>query len=176
MILAFIDLAANDMDEEERETLSLRRRRESRRGSADQISVGLDIVGRAGGENRPVRRGLSKEKKQQMAIAVSTTEEEDDGDFVMEVVPKTPDELTRIKAAVKANFLFQHLNETQAKQVYDVMKRVAVKKGDVVIRQHDQVSHVFEATHPPSRIAPPPSSPRLLSNSTTSLLAPLALK
>ena len=57
----------------------------------------------------------------------------------MEVVPKTPEELTRIKAAVKANFLFQHLNEMQAKQVYDVMKRVAVKKGDVVIRQGDQV-------------------------------------
>lgn len=57
----------------------------------------------------------------------------------MEIVSKTPDELTRIKAAVKANFLFQHLNDTQAKQVYDVMKRVAVKKGDVVIRQGDQV-------------------------------------
>lgn len=98
MILAFID-SASDMNDEacvirprngvprrllsaslrgwrtraqERESLSLRRRRESRRGSADQISVGLDIVGRAGGENRPVRRGLSKEKKQQMAIAVST--------------------------------------------------------------------------------------------------------
>ena len=71
MILAFID-TASDMNDEERDALSLRRRRESRRGSADQISVGLDIVGRAGGENRPVRRGLSKEKKQQMAIAVST--------------------------------------------------------------------------------------------------------
>ena len=117
----------------------MRRRRESRRGSADQISVGIDVVGRAGGENRPVRRGLSKEKKQQMAIAASAAAEEDDGgDWVMEVVPKTPDELSRIKAAVKANFLFQHLNDTQAKQVYDVMKRVAVKKGDVVIRQGDQ--------------------------------------
>ena len=39
-------------------------------------------------------------------------------------------QLERIKAAVKANFLFQHLNEQQSKQVYDVMKRVAVKKGD----------------------------------------------
>jgi len=139
IILAFVDTATTEMNEEERDALSLRRRRESRRGSAGQISVGLDIVGRAGGENRPVRRGLSKEKKQQMAIAVSTAaEEEDAGDWVMEVVPKTPDELTRIKAAVKANFLFQHLNDTQAKQVYDVMKRVAVKKGDVVIRQGDQ--------------------------------------
>ena len=66
-------------------------------------------------------------------------DDDDAGDFVMEIVQKTADELMRIKAAVKANFLFQHLNDTQAKQVYDVMKRVAVKKGDVVIRQGDQV-------------------------------------
>ena len=92
-----------------------------------------------GRRERPVRRGLSKEKKQQMAIAVSAAVEEDDGgDWVMEVVPKQPAELERIKKAVKANFLFQHLNDTQAKQVYDVMKRVAVKKNDVVIRQGDQ--------------------------------------
>ena len=135
MILAYLDIGNEDADR-----LSQRQRRQSRRGSADQISVGLDIVGRAGGENRPVRRGLSKEKKQQMAIAVSSTaaEEEDTGDWVMEVVPKSAAELERIKTAVKANFLFQHLNEQQAKQVYDVMKRVAVKKGDVVIRQGDQ--------------------------------------
>lgn len=68
----------------------------------------------------------------------SGEEEDDAGDWVMEVVPKTPEELMRIKAAVKANFLFQHLNDAQAKQVYDVMKRVAVKQGDVVIRQGDQ--------------------------------------
>ena len=134
MILAFVEGAGFAEPSQ-----SEKPRRVSRRGSADQITVGLDIVSRQGGENRPVRRGLSKEKKQQMAIAMSTSvEEEETGDWVMEVVPKTPEQLERIKAAVKANFLFQHLNETQAKQVYDVMKRVAVQKGDVVIRQGDQ--------------------------------------
>jgi len=136
MILAFVD---KNEDDGAGDMSQMRKRRESRRGSADQISVGLDIVGRAGGENRPVRRGLSKEKKQQMAIAMSSAvEEEDNSDFVMEVVPKSAEQLERIKTAVKANFLFQHLNEKQAKQVYDVMKRVTVKKGDVVIRQGDQ--------------------------------------
>ena len=52
-------------------------------------------------------------------------------------MPKTAEEIARIKAAVRANFLFQHLNETQAQQVYDVMKRVPVMKGEVVIRQGD---------------------------------------
>jgi serine/threonine protein phosphatase PrpC len=69
MILAFVD---KNEDDGAGDMSQMRKRRESRRGSADQISVGLDIVGRAGGENRPVRRGLSKEKKQQMAIAMSS--------------------------------------------------------------------------------------------------------
>uniref|UniRef100_A0A7S2DG28 protein-serine/threonine phosphatase n=1 Tax=Haptolina brevifila TaxID=156173 RepID=A0A7S2DG28_9EUKA len=135
MILAFLDISEAGAGEEG--ISSMRKRRESRRGSADQISVGIDIVGRAGGENRPVRRGLSKEKKAAMAI-VTAEIEDDKNDWVMEVVPKTAEERERIKAAVKANFLFQHLNEAQSKQVYDVMKRVTVKKGDVIIRQGDQ--------------------------------------
>jgi len=133
MILAFVDKEGGAD-----EALESNRKRNSRRGSADQISVGLDIVGRAGGENRPVRRGLSKEKKQQMSIAAASMADEDLSDWVMEKVPKKPEELERIKAAVKANFLFQHLNDSQAQLVYDVMKRVEVKKGDVVIRQGDQ--------------------------------------
>jgi len=132
MILAFVDVAqTSDVNAESPSRMS------KRRGSADQISVGMGIVA-AGGENRPVRRGLSKEKKAAMAISVTAEADEDTSDWVMEVVPKTAQELERIKAAVKANFLFQHLNEMQAKQVYDVMKRVTVKKGDVVIRQGDQ--------------------------------------
>ena len=77
MILAFVDNANNAASTSPDEESTARNRRQSRRGSADQISIGLDVVGRAGGENRPVRRGLSKEKKQQMAIAVSTAAEEE---------------------------------------------------------------------------------------------------
>mmetsp|Transcript_17789 Transcript_17789/g.45577 ORF Transcript_17789/g.45577 Transcript_17789/m.45577 type:complete len:1043 (-) Transcript_17789:686-3814(-) len=135
MILAFVDLAKNaDGSAPD----SMRNQKGSRRGSADQISVGHDIVGRPGGENRPVRRGLSKEKKQQMSIAAAQMAEEDLSDWVMEKVPKNPEQLARIKAAVKANFLFQHLNDSQSQLVYDVMKRVEVQKNDVVIRQGDQ--------------------------------------
>lgn len=134
MILAFIDKGTDEGEVPE----SMRKNRGSRRGSADQISVGLDIVGRAGGENRPVRRGLSKEKKKQMSIATAAMAEEDLTDWVMEKVPKSPDELKRIAEAVKANFLFQHLSGAQTQMVYDVMKKVSVSKGDVVIRQGDQ--------------------------------------
>lgn len=140
MIMAFLDWDEAGPDPgaaaaDPRRRLS---RRESRRGSADNIGIGLDVVSRGGGENRPVRRGLSKEKRQAMMVAESAmAAEDDDSDWKPEIVPKSPDEVTRIRAAVRANFLFQHLNEQQAQQVYNVMKRVPVKKGEVVIRQGD---------------------------------------
>ena len=64
--------------------------------------------------------------------------EDDDSDWKPEIVPKSPDEVTRIRAAVRANFLFQHLNEAQLLKIFDVMKRVPVSKSEVVIRQGDQ--------------------------------------
>jgi len=134
MILAFFDKAEEeDLDDD----ATQHRRNSQRRGSADGISVGMATV-LAGGENRPVRRGLSKEKKKAMAIMAAAAAEEDTSDWVMEVVPKTALELERIQRAVKANFLFQHLNETQSKQVYDVMKKQEIKAGDTVIRQGDE--------------------------------------
>lgn len=138
MILGFLEGESATADDNPSDTT--RRRRESRRGSADQISVGLDIVSRAGGENRPVKRGISKEKRQALAIAASTMaeDEEDDADYDPGVVPKTPDEIDRISSAIKANFLFAHLNQAQRQKTFDVMKRVPVKKGEVVIRQGDQ--------------------------------------
>ena len=139
MILGFLEGDMGAGTEDAAVAADPKRRRESRRGSADQISVGLDIVSRSGGENRPVRRGLSKEKKQALTIATSSIEEEDDGaDYDPGLVPKTPDEFKRISSAVKANFLFAHLNEQQRTKIFEVMKRVPVKKSDVVIRQGDQ--------------------------------------
>merc|ERR1719345_455931 len=62
---------------------------------------------------------------------------EEDSDWKPEKVEKTAAEFARIKSAVRANFLFQHLNEKQKQLVFDVMKRVPVKSGEVVIRQGD---------------------------------------
>merc|ERR1740133_202402 len=137
MIMAFLDWSDGDGSTDPASGPRLSRR-ESRRGSANNIGIGLDVVSRAGGENRPVRRGLSKEKRQAMMVQENAmAAEEDDTDWKPEKVPKTAEEIARIKAAVRANFLFQHPNETQAQLVYDVMKRVPVMKGEVVIRQGD---------------------------------------
>ena len=142
MILAFLEVGEDagglECDASEEASAVMRRkssRRESRRGSASAVSIGLDTVGRPGGENRPVRRGLSKEKRQ--AINLAQTQEDDEEDHELEVIPKSDAEIETIRRSVKANFLFSHLNEQQAKKVFDVMKRVSVVRGEVVIKQGD---------------------------------------
>ena len=130
MILAFVDRANGQSGREQPRPGPLST---SRHGSPDQMSAGLGVVG----ENRPVRRALSKEKKSQMSISSTPSEAEDLSDWAMETIPKTRAELARIRGAVKTNFLFQHLNEAQQQLVFDVMKRVEVSRGDVVIRQGD---------------------------------------
>jgi len=140
MIVAFIDGGAGTADVEMPETPpSARRkssRRESRRGSADQIFLGLDLVA-SGGENRPVRRGLSKEKRQAMTVAATAVKDEFDPNYEPPKYPKSEAERDKLKSAVKANFLFQHLNESQLQTVFDAMQRVNVKKGEKVITQGD---------------------------------------
>jgi serine/threonine protein phosphatase PrpC len=110
----------------------------------DDAAMGGGVTGGAAGlgaaEMRPVRRGLSKEKKKAMAIMTKSASDPDEdlSSWVAEVIPKTEQEIERIERAVKANFLFQHLHEAQIKTVYDVMKRREVHAGDVVIRQGEE--------------------------------------
>lgn len=100
----------------------------------DLVNLGLDL----GDGNRPVRRGLSKEKKSMIMSTQSAVAEDDFGDAEkVEPTPKTADELLRISAAVKTNFLFAHLNDAQRQELYLAMKRTEVKAGEVVIRQGD---------------------------------------
>ena len=104
--------------------------------------------GDAGGfgvDNRPVRRGLSKEKKRQMSVNYGDdTVLNFGGAFApLEKVPKSVIEIERIRTAVRANFLFAHLNAEQLQLVIDSMVRVSVCKGDVVIRQGDEGDNFY---------------------------------
>lgn len=53
------------------------------------------------------------------------------------VFPKTPEQLTRIRASIAKNFIFRDLDEEQETGVLAAMQEVAVPKGEVVIRQGD---------------------------------------
>ena len=59
------------------------------------------------------------------------------------MVRKSEEEIKRIKAALKGNFLFQNLPTSQTRQIYDVMKRKQVKAGEVVIKQGDKGEEFF---------------------------------
>ena len=96
---------------------------------------------------RPVRRNVSREK-QKYIIEKATTNDSTRSCSEMtphEVKklmlslnnPKTEAEKTSILGAISENFLFRHLNETQLDSLVEVIQRVPVKKGDVVIKQGD---------------------------------------
>ena len=91
MIMAFLDWSEADGSSDAGGHAPRLSKRESRRGSANNIGIGLDVVSRAGGENRPVRRGLSKEKRKAMMVQENAmAAEEDDSDWTPEKVPKSP--------------------------------------------------------------------------------------
>ena len=105
------------------------------------ISLGLSVVGSGSEELRPVRRALSAEMRAKVEID-SRGNGDADEDLLLRgwspvAVPKTETELGRIRAAVKANAIFDQLSELQRKQVYSVMRRVEVSGGELVIRQGD---------------------------------------
>ena len=109
-----------------------------------------------------VRRGLSAEKKKKLGVTLEAVEEEDEGEWLMETHAKTKAEIARIKLALKGNFLFQHLPETQSKQIYDCMRRTEVTAGEVVIQQGDKGESFYvlddgeykvAAMHPAAMIA-----------------------
>ncbi|EOD31039.1 hypothetical protein EMIHUDRAFT_63702, partial [Emiliania huxleyi CCMP1516] len=66
-----------------------------------------------------------------------------DDDFAPPVAQKTEEESARIRAAVKANFLFAYLNEAQLRRVLDAMVRRDVAAGEVVIRQGDPGDYFY---------------------------------
>lgn len=53
------------------------------------------------------------------------------------VYPKTPEQVQRIKASIKDNFIFRDLDEEQETGVLNAMQEIRVSANEVVIRQGD---------------------------------------
>ena len=96
--------------------------------------------------HRPVRRNISREK-QKYIIEASSSEGKNSANEMSphEVkklmtslkIEKTKQEEKNILSAISENFLFRHLNETQLHSLVEVIQRVPVVAGDVVIKQGD---------------------------------------
>lgn len=61
----------------------------------------------------------------------------------MPVYHKTPEQLARIRNAIKDNFLFRNLDEEQEHDVLAAMKEVQVKPGEIVIQQGDAGDYFY---------------------------------
>lgn len=66
------------------------------------------------------------------SIAVDSTTDEP-----LPVYPKSSEQLARIKASIKNNFIFRDLDEEQETGVLNAMREVHVPRNEVVIRQGD---------------------------------------
>jgi len=84
---------------------------------------------------------------------------------VLPVYPKSAEQLRRIKAAIRNNFIFRDLDEEQEKGVLDAMQERKVVKNEVVIRQGDvgEYFYVVEAGRLNCYIRPEPLPPNWLS-------------
>lgn len=146
LILAYIDVADKgkaprpaSKEEIAQYEASVKMGRRLSMGTAEGLSLGLSVMG-SGGEIKPVRRGLSEEKQAAMAQTGGQTDEGRDDELLtweLKVVPKTEAELDRIRSSVMGNFLFHHLNPSQADQIFSCMQRKQVVPGEVVINQGD---------------------------------------
>ncbi|KAJ0405767.1 hypothetical protein P43SY_003617 [Pythium insidiosum] len=89
---------------------------------------------------RPVRRGMSKEKRRaQLRKDMAELVKEEDLAYRVSdhVIPKTPEHMAIIHKITRDNWLFRQLTQPQKEDIYAVMERIAVKSGDVVIKQGD---------------------------------------
>ena len=57
--------------------------------------------------------------------------------------PKTPEQLKRIKAAIRDNFIFRDIEDKQLQAVLGAMEEVHVASNEVVIRQGDQGDYFY---------------------------------
>lgn len=89
---------------------------------------------------RPVRRGMSKEKRRaQMRKDMAQLVKDEDlayrvGDHL---IPKTPEQRRMLEKITNGNWLFRQLTQVQKEDIFAVMERITVSSGDIVIQQGD---------------------------------------
>jgi serine/threonine protein phosphatase PrpC/CRP-like cAMP-binding protein/serine/threonine protein kinase len=85
---------------------------------------------------RPVRRGMSKEKTKRLQAIAHATEEVDPNYRMQDhFFEKSLEDNALIQARVRGNFLFEHLSAQQVTTICKLFEPLSVKQGDRVIRQ-----------------------------------------
>jgi len=114
-------------------------------------------------EMRPVRRGMSKDKRKRMKAVTKISDEvyEQVRNFDVEAhtSPKTPEQEQQILSTLKGNFLFDHLNPAQRKTLVGLFSHRTVAKDETIIKQGDagDFFYVVDSGHYDVHVKLPPS-------------------
>ena len=97
-------------------------------------------------ENQKEMEWLQKrhsQKKKKMAISAEVYAQENIKDFVPRVVPKTIDQIEKIKFILGKNFMFNGLDGNDQQIVINAMEIKDYQTGDLVIKQGDDGNELF---------------------------------
>jgi serine/threonine protein phosphatase PrpC/CRP-like cAMP-binding protein len=88
---------------------------------------------------RPVRRGMSKEKTKRLQAIAHATEEADPNYRMQDhFIDKTAEETALIKSRIRGNFLFEHLSDSQVETICKLFEPLPVQEGHRIIRQGEK--------------------------------------
>jgi len=91
---------------------------------------------------RPVRKVMSKARRKDISENWENADEVE-FDFKANMSPKTPEELERVSAMVRTNFMFQHLSALQREQIFSVMTLRDVEADELIIREGDAGDEMY---------------------------------
>jgi CRP-like cAMP-binding protein len=125
-------------------------------GLASHVQGGVPLSPRAlqmqHAQVRPVRRGMSKAKRQHLnrlhAAGGGDDGQTPDPPFMLTdhtAAGMTADEADMIHRAVRGNYLFGHLNSNQRASAVSCMEKVKVSVGQVLINQGDGADYYYVA-------------------------------
>ena len=108
------------------------------------LKKGTNKTGRNQLRNSIVQRPVRRRRKRDVVAGGDpdmgnkyAAEDAEEYDITAHASVKTKEEEKRLKRAVKSNFLFIHLDALQQSNIFSVMEKVQVAKGDTIIRQGD---------------------------------------
>lgn len=101
-------------------------------GTADGISILTPRVT----SSKPVRR--RPKKKFMILNSADEFDDDDEGAISAPRAPKSAADVASISAAISNNFLFQNIGGSQRQEVIDMMIKVPVRAGEVIIQQGDK--------------------------------------
>eukprot|EP00605_Chrysophyceae_sp_TOSAG23-4_P001049 GSChrysophyteH1.ASY1.ANO1.1154.1 assembled CDS len=91
---------------------------------------------------RPVRKVANKARRRDISENWDVADDTE-FDFEANTTSKTSEQLERVAAMVKTNFMFQHLSAAQREKIFSVMSLRDVKADEMIIREGDAGDEMY---------------------------------